>query len=150
MKFLYSECKNTHFFAHIYAPFSNKSAVFGKTIKAEILCRNTIFANSFSNEFIARKSMFKVLLFMFAGIVVGYLFRKRKIHFLSGVILTLIWALLFLLGAEVGLNRNVVNRFGALGFEAFVVALASVLGSIVAAKILWGKGLKKEEGADER
>ena len=87
---------------------------------------------------------------MFAGIMVGYLFRKRKIHFLSGVILTLIWALLFLLGAEVGLNRNVVNRFGALGFEAFVVALASVFGSIVAAKILWGKGLKKEEGADER
>jgi uncharacterized membrane protein YbjE (DUF340 family) len=93
--------------------------------------------------------MFKVLLFMFAGIAVGYLFRKRKIHFLNGLILTLIWALLFLLGAEVGLNENVVTRFATLGLEAFGVAVASVLGSIVAAKILWGKGLTKKEGGDE-
>ena len=50
MMSLYSECKITHFFEHIYAVFSNKSAVFGKAIKAENLCRNSIFAISFLKE----------------------------------------------------------------------------------------------------
>lgn len=87
---------------------------------------------------------------MFAGIVVGYLFRKRKIHFLNGLILTLIWALLFLLGLEVGMNESVVRQFASLGLEAAVIALAGVLGSVVAAKILWGKGAKQEEVDHER
>ena len=82
--------------------------------------------------------MFIVLAFMFVGIVVGYLFRKRKISFLNGLILTLIWLLLFLLGLEVGMNDNVVNKFASLGLEAAVIAVAATLGSVVAAKILWG------------
>ena len=87
---------------------------------------------------------------MFAGIVVGYLFRKRKIHFLNGLILTLIWALLFLLGVEVGMNKNVVRQFATLSVEAAVNAFAGVLGSVVAAKLLWGKGTKQEEVDHER
>ena len=82
--------------------------------------------------------MFIVLAFMFVGIVVGYLFRKRKISFLNGLILTLIWLLLFLLGLEVGMNDNVVNKFASIGLEAAVIAVAATLGSVVAAKILWG------------
>lgn len=81
--------------------------------------------------------MFTVLLFMFTGIVSGYLFRKRKIRIVNGLILTLIRALLFLLGVEVGVNDAVTGKFASLGFEAAVVAVAATLGSVIAAKLLW-------------
>jgi len=82
--------------------------------------------------------MFIVLAFMFVGIVAGYLFRSRKIRFQNGVILTLIWVLLFLLGLEAGMNDNVVRKFDSIGLEAAVIAVAATLGSVVAAKLLWG------------
>jgi uncharacterized membrane protein YbjE (DUF340 family) len=85
------------------------------------------------------KIMFIVLAFMFTGIVAGYLLRSRKIRFQNGFILTLIWVLLFLLGLEVGMNDNVVRKFASLGFEAAVIAIAATFGSIVAAKLLWGR-----------
>ena len=89
--------------------------------------------------------MFTVLLFMFAGIASGYLFRKRKIRFINGLILTLIWALLFLLGVEVGMNDVVVRNFASLGLEAAVVAIAATLGSVVGAKLLLGSLKKNKE-----
>ena len=88
--------------------------------------------------------MFKVLLFMFVGITMGYLFRKRKIRFINALILTLIWALLFLLGVEVGMNEVVVRKFASLGMEAAVVAIAATFGSVVGAKLLWGS-IKKHK-----
>ncbi len=81
--------------------------------------------------------MFTVLLFMFAGIGVGYLMRKIRIRFINGVTTTLIWALLFILGLEVGVNENVVRNFGKLGLDAFLVAFFATLGSIIGAKFLW-------------
>ena len=81
--------------------------------------------------------MFIVIACMFAGIVAGYLFRKRKLHFIHRVILLLIWLLLFLLGLEVGTNEQVVRQFGNLGFEAFILAFAGTLGSVLFAGILW-------------
>ncbi len=88
--------------------------------------------------------MYIVLLFMFAGIISGYLFRKRKFRFMNGLILTLIWALLFLLGIEVGMNDTVVRKFASLGLEAAVIAVAATLGSVVGAKLLW-KSLKNQK-----
>lgn len=81
--------------------------------------------------------MFIVLGCMLAGIIVGFLLRKKKIRFFQGLIITLIWLLLFLLGLEIGSNEDVVSQFGKLGFEAFLIATAGTLGSIIAAKILW-------------
>ena len=86
--------------------------------------------------------MFIVLLFMFGGIVSGYLSRKRKIRFVNALILTLIWALLFLLGVEVGMNETVVHKFAVLGLEASVIAVAATLGSVIAAKFLSGRNRK--------
>jgi len=81
-------------------------------------------------------TMFTVILVMFAGLLCGYLIRKVKIGFLNGVILTLIWCLLFLLGYEVGVNPDVVKQFHKLGFEAFLIALFATLGSVFGARIL--------------
>jgi len=81
--------------------------------------------------------MFIVIACMIAGIVVGYLFRQRRLRFIHRLILILIWLLLFMLGLEVGANGAVIRRFGTLGFEAFLLAFAGTLGSVVFAWLLW-------------
>ena len=81
--------------------------------------------------------MFIVIACMLAGIVVGYLFRKWKLRFIHRVILVMIWLLLFLLGLEVGTNDQIIGQFGHLGFEAFLLAFAGTLGSVLFAGILW-------------
>ena len=89
--------------------------------------------------------MFIVLSTMLAGILVGYLLRNKKIRFFQGLIITLIWLLLFLLGLEIGANEQVVSQFGKLGLEAFIIAAACTLGSVLAAKLLWKFIEKKNE-----
>ena len=81
--------------------------------------------------------MFIVIAFMLAGIAVGFLFRRWKIRFIHRLILTLIWLLLFLLGLEVGANNTVIQQFGKLGFEAFLLAIGGTLGSVIFAWLLW-------------
>jgi len=81
--------------------------------------------------------MFIVIACMLAGIITGFLFRKWKFHFIHQVILVFIWLLLFLLGLEVGTNEQVIRHFGNLGFEAFLLAFAGTLGSVIFAGILW-------------
>ena len=81
--------------------------------------------------------MFTVIACMIAGIVAGFLFRKWKLRFIHQVILVLIWLLLFLLGLEVGSNEQVIRQFGSLGFEAFLLAFAGTLGSVIFAGIFW-------------
>jgi len=81
--------------------------------------------------------MFIVLGFMIAGIAVGYLLRHWKIRFIHGLILTLIWSLLFLLGLEIGANESVVSQFPKFGFQAFLLATGGTLGSVLAAWLLW-------------
>ena len=81
--------------------------------------------------------MFIVIACMIAGIVVGYLLRQRRLRIIHRLILILIWLLLFMLGLEVGANGAVIRRFGTLGFEAFLLAFAGTLGSVVFAWLLW-------------
>jgi uncharacterized membrane protein YbjE (DUF340 family) len=81
--------------------------------------------------------MFVVIACMLAGIAFGYIVRRWKIRFIHGLILTLIWLLLFLLGLEVGANETVVRQFGKLGFEALVLAMGGTFGSAIAAWLLW-------------
>ena len=83
---------------------------------------------------------------MFCGIGVGWLLRHRQLPMLSRVITVLIWALLFCLGVEVGMNPQVINRLQDLGLEALVLCLAGTLGSLVLAWLLWRVVLKKKGG----
>ena len=81
--------------------------------------------------------MFVVLGFMFAGITVGFLVRRLKMRFIHGLILTLIWLLLFLLGLEIGSKESVVSQFPRLGLQAFLLATGGTVGSVLAAWGLW-------------
>ena len=81
--------------------------------------------------------MFIVIGCMLSGIAVGYLLRSWKLVFIHKLILIIIWLLLFLLGLEVGANDTVVQQFGKLGFQAFLLAAGGTLGSLIFAWLLW-------------
>ncbi len=81
--------------------------------------------------------MFTVIGVMLGGIAVGSLLRRQEFSWIGKVITCLIWVLLFLLGVEVGGNRRLVEGLPTLGGEAFIVALACVLGSCVLAWALY-------------
>lgn len=81
--------------------------------------------------------MFTVIGIMFAGIGLGYLMRRQALPWINNVITALIWLLLFLLGIEVGHNEQIIRSLPTLGLEAFVIAIVCVLGSCLAAWVLW-------------
>lgn len=89
--------------------------------------------------------MFIVIAFLLIGGLIGYVFRKRELGFLSKVIMILICTLLLLLGIEVGQNPDIINGFATIGVEAFIITLAAVAGSAVMALLLW-RFIKKRKG----
>ena len=53
--------------------------------------------------------MFTVIGVMLGGMLIGFLLRRQEFSWIGKVITLLIWALLFLLGIEVGGNRQIVE-----------------------------------------
>ena len=74
---------------------------------------------------------------MLCGIAVGRLLRGRQPGFVSHIITVLIWALLFLLGVEVGANPKIISGLQTLGLEALILTIGGSIGSVFAAWLLW-------------
>ena len=92
-------------------------------------------------------------MFIFLGIALGYTLRTRQaskvgvISALNGRLTTwLIWLLLFMLGLEVGSNRELIAALPTLGVEAMVLSVSATLGSCVLAWALW----KSMKGGEKR
>ena len=79
--------------------------------------------------------MFTVIRLMLAGMLAGFLLRKHALEFIRPTITVLIWALLFLLGVEVGGNEDILRGLHTIGLEAVVLTLGGTLGSKVNKKI---------------
>ena len=93
--------------------------------------------------------MLKIILMMACGILVGRMLRRKRLGWLSPLTTVLIWALLFLLGVEVGGDEHIIHSLSRLGAEAVAIALAASLGSALLALWLWrwsGKLGKSEKG----
>ena len=88
--------------------------------------------------------MFIVIAMIFSGIAFGYLMRRHRFTHIGRIIIFFIWILLFVLGVEVGGDPNVMKSLHTLGIEAIFIASLSILGSAVAAMLLW-KNVKKNE-----
>lgn len=80
--------------------------------------------------------MFVIFAVILSGILTGRLFANRRLAFVSPLITSIIWVLLFLLGAEVGADPAVVGGMATLGVTAFVIFAFSAAGSIAAAWLL--------------
>lgn len=82
--------------------------------------------------------MFVVILIMLAGVALGRYSRSAKLAKAAGRSTTmLVWALLFMLGIEVGSNPRITGSLATLGVEAAVLALFATAGSVVSAWALW-------------
>ena len=78
--------------------------------------------------------MFTVLGIMIAGILTGYFLRRRRFVRKTGICISAtIVLLLFLLGISVGTNRGIMENLADLGWQAFLISGASVLGSVCCA-----------------
>lgn len=81
--------------------------------------------------------MFIVITLMLAGILAGWLLRRRRTQAVRHLVTPLIWLLLFLLGVEVGGNERIIRSLHTLGLEALTIAIAATLGSALTAWGLW-------------
>lgn len=68
---------------------------------------------------------------------VGFLLRKRRLRVVPHAVTVLIWALLFLLGMEVGSNPQVIEGITSLGLEALWLSLAGLAGTVLFSWALW-------------
>ena len=91
--------------------------------------------------------MISIFSFILAGVVVGYLTRRRTYIKQVGSIITLIIIfLLFFLGVAVGSNKQIVESFANIGIEAFAIASASTIGSVLAAWFIYNRFFKYKKG----
>ena len=81
--------------------------------------------------------MLAIFAVIIGGIVTGRLLVGWRLAFVQRLITFIIWALLFLLGVEVGSDPAVVGSLATLGAAAFAIFALSVAGSVFAAWLLW-------------
>ena len=89
--------------------------------------------------------MFTIIGLVLTGMLLGYLLRKRDLKKIHPIITLLIWLLLFILGIEVGSNEEIIRGLHTIGYEAVVLTLGGILGSVIAAWALW-RALYKRKG----
>lgn len=92
--------------------------------------------------------MLKVVAIMLSGMAVGFLLRKRRLRVVLHAVTVLIWALLFLLGVEVGTNRQVIEGITSLGLEALWLSLAGLAGTVLLAWALW-RWISRQKGGGQ-
>ncbi len=81
------------------------------------------------------------------GIAVGYLTRKRTyIKQVSSIITLIIIFLLFFLGVAVGANKQIVESFASIGIDAFAIATACTIGSVLTAWLVYTRFFKDKKG----
>lgn len=94
--------------------------------------------------------MFGIISTMLAGFVIGHFLHEGK--FLQKIEKTTsltVFALLFVLGLSIGSNRLIVDNLGRFGWQAAILAVLSLSGSIVAARIVFQLFFKKGEERNE-
>ena len=90
--------------------------------------------------------MLSVFIFILSGVAVGYLIRNRTYkQYVGSVINIIIIVLLFFLGVAVGGNKQIVESFASIGFDAFAIASAATLGSILCAWFVYNRFFKNKE-----
>jgi len=92
--------------------------------------------------------MIAVILFFVVGILLGHVLRHRSraIALADSLTMWTIYLLLFVLGLSVGVNRQILQHIGSLGFQAAVLAAAAIVGSVLASQLV---RLGLERPADE-
>lgn len=83
--------------------------------------------------------MWLILSFLIFGGIAGFLLREIKDfnNYSEKITSYLIYFLLFFMGMNVGINPGIMQNIDKLGFEALVIALFTITGSILLAFLLY-------------
>ncbi len=75
--------------------------------------------------------------FMFLGMLAGFLLRETSLPgLLCRLTMPCILALLFCMGALIGANPAIIDNLHTLGFQGGVLAVATLVGSLVTVLII--------------
>jgi hypothetical protein len=79
-----------------------------------------------------------ILICILSGVLagVGLRGRTRIIAWVDRLALASVLVLVWLLGASMGANEEVVSRLGTLGLQAVVIAVAAMVGSVVLVEVV--------------
>lgn len=91
--------------------------------------------------------MIGILITMIVGIITGVLIhRKDHLVKINDRLITLaIYILLFLLGISVGLNKIIVQNIGNLGFQALIITIGAVSGSLLVSWVVYKVFFKEKQ-----
>ena len=81
--------------------------------------------------------MYIALGLMFVGLFCGRVLQAKIRIGISPLVMVVICLLLFILGLELGYNDNLISKFASIGTASSVIAVCAVLGSCLAAKLLY-------------
>lgn len=84
---------------------------------------------------------------MFSGIILGYIFRRRRsiITIADKLAGWSIYLLLFLLGLSIGNNEMIINNFAQIGFNSILLTISGITGSVLLSFIAYKFFFKKDE-----
>lgn len=74
------------------------------------------------------------LMILFLGIFIGYkeISHKKLLEQLNHLQTAALVALLFIMGIRIGVDKEVINAFGTIGLQAFVLSGCAIIGSVAA------------------
>ncbi len=74
---------------------------------------------------------------MIVGVLFGWILRNKKLAFISPTTMTLVCILLFVLGVQIGSNKQAIKELGTLGVPTILITVCAMGGSIVMGWLLW-------------
>lgn len=94
--------------------------------------------------------MFSIVMTMLAGVLIGHFLRNgKRVEKIEKSTSITIFVLLFVLGLSVGSNNVIIDNLGRFGWQAAVIAMLGMGGSIIAARIVFQLFFKKGEEKNE-
>ncbi len=95
--------------------------------------------------------MFSIVTTMLAGVLIGHFLRNgKRVEKIEKSTSITIFVLLFVLGLSVGSNNVIIDNLGRFGWQAAVIAMLGMGGSIIAARIVFQLFFKKGEEKNEK
>lgn len=91
--------------------------------------------------------MWIILVLLLTGSIAGYLLtRVKSLNALSEKIsMYTIYVLLFFMGLNVGTKPEIMKNLAGIGFDALLIALFAIAGSVATAYLLFSFILRKHE-----
>lgn len=91
--------------------------------------------------------MFIVIAIMFCGVAIGYFLRRKQAvkDWTGRLILPIVYTLLFVMGITIGSNDNIMGNLATLGFQALILTIGALIGSMIMALAVWKYFFKKTD-----